>query len=56
MNRPSKCVRDDQEKIFRLIDVSIPTDRNISLNEREELSKYKDLDIKVKPKDRKKSQ
>ena len=47
-NRPDIIVKDFKKKTFLLIDMSIPTDQNISAKEFDKLSKYKDLEIETK--------
>ena len=46
-NRPDIVVKDHKEKKCFLIDMTVPTDRNIAPKEFEKLSKYKDLEIKI---------
>ena len=46
-NRPDIVVKDYQERKCLLIEVSVPTDDNVSLKEMEKLSKYKDLEIEI---------
>ena len=46
-NRPDIVVKDHQERKCLLIEVSVPTDDNVSLKEMEKLSKYKDLEIEI---------
>ena len=44
-NRPDIVIKDKQEKSCLLIDMSIPTEKNISGKVTEKLSKYRDLEI-----------
>ena len=46
-NRPDIIVKDCKKKTFLLIDMTVPSDRNLSLNEYEKISKYKDLEIEI---------
>ena len=46
-NRPDIITKDKKEKKCIMIDMSIPSDRNVSIKEVEKLSKYKDLEIEV---------
>ena len=46
-NRPDIIVKDFKEKTCLLIDMSIPTDQNISAKEFDKISKYKDLEIEI---------
>ena len=46
-NRPDIVVKDRKEKTCLLIDMSIPTDKNVSLKMFDKLSKYKDLEIEI---------
>ena len=46
-NRLDIIIKDKQNKTCKLIDVSVPSDSNISAKESEKLSKYKDLDIEI---------
>ena len=46
-NRPDIVIKDHKSKTCTLIDMSIPTDKNIAVKEFEKLSKYKDLEIEV---------
>ncbi|XP_028517939.1 uncharacterized protein LOC110248967 [Exaiptasia diaphana] len=46
-NRPDIVVKDKENKTCLLIDMSVPTDKNISIKTTEKLSKYKDLEIEV---------
>eukprot|EP00795_Rhopilema_esculentum_P008488 gene8488-14486_t len=45
--RPDIIIKDRNEETCLLIDMSIPTDRNISSKEFDKLSKYKDLEIEI---------
>jgi len=40
-------VKDHKEKTCLLIDMTVPSDRNVSLKEYEKISKYKDLEIEI---------
>ena len=44
-NRPDIVIHDRKSKSYRLIDVSIPDDKNIALKEAEKINKHKDLEI-----------
>ena len=46
-NRPDIVVKDKVNKTCLLIDMSVPTERNISIKTMEKLSKYKDLEIEI---------
>ncbi|KAJ8024707.1 hypothetical protein HOLleu_34687 [Holothuria leucospilota] len=46
-NRPDIVVKDFKEKKCLLIDVAVPSDKNISIKTTEKLSKYKDLEIEI---------
>ena len=46
-NRPDIIVKDHKEKTCLLIDMTVPSDRNLSLKEYEKVSKYKDLEIEI---------
>ena len=46
-NRPDIIIKDRKKKQCLLIDMTIPSDKNISLKEFEKLSKYKDLEIET---------
>jgi len=46
-NRPDIVIKDKKEKTCLMIDMSVPTDNNVSAKEFEKLSKYKDLEIEV---------
>ena len=46
-NRPDIVVKDRLEKTCLLIDMSVPSDRNIAVKEFDKLSKYKDLEIEI---------
>ena len=47
VNRPDIVIKHNQNKTCQLIDVSVPSDSNISVKEFEKLSKYKDLEIEI---------
>ena len=44
-NRPNIVIKHQQNKMCQMIDMSVPSDCNISAKEFEKLSKYKDLEI-----------
>ena len=46
-NRPDIVVKNHNDKTCFLIDVSVPSDTNVSLKIFEKLSKYKDLEVEV---------
>ena len=46
-NRPDIILKSKGEKSCLLIDITIPTDKNISTKVTEKLSKYKDLEIEI---------
>ena len=46
-NRPDIVIKDKLNKKCKLIDMSVPSDNNVSAKEFEKLSKYKDLEIEV---------
>ena len=46
-NRPDIIVKNKKEKTCLLIDMTCPSDKNVSTKEVEKLSKYKDLEIEV---------
>jgi hypothetical protein len=46
-NRPDIIVKNKKDKTCTLIDVAIPTDRNVTQKEAEKKSKYKSLDIEL---------
>ena len=46
-NRPNIVVKNHNDKINFLIDISVPSDTNVSLKIFEKLSKYTDLEIEV---------
>ena len=46
-NRPDIIVKDHKEKTCLLIDMTVPSNRNLSLKEYEKVSKYKDLEIEI---------
>ena len=46
-NRPDIIIKDHKEKTCMLIDMSIPSDANISSKEFEKIAKYKDLQIEI---------
>ena len=46
-NRPDFILKCKDQKSWLLIDIAIPTDKNISTKVTEKLSKYKDLEIEI---------
>ena len=46
-NRPDIVIKHKQNKTCQLVDMSVPSDSNISAKEFEKLSKYKDLEIET---------
>ena len=46
-NRRDIVVKDKRNSTCLLIDMSVPTDKNVSANVFEKLSKYKDLEIEI---------
>ena len=46
-NRPDIIIKDHREKTCIMLDVSVPADKNISLEEFQKLSKYKNLESEV---------
>ena len=46
-NRPDIVVKDRIEKTCLLIDMSVPSDKNVAVKEFDKLSKYKDLEIEI---------
>ena len=49
-NRPDLVVKNDKRKTCLLIDMSVPTDNNISVKEYDKISKFKDLEIEIEKK------
>ncbi|XP_066930550.1 uncharacterized protein [Clytia hemisphaerica] len=47
-NRTDMVVKDRKKRTCLLIDMSVPSDRNVSVKMFDELSKYKDLEIEIK--------
>ena len=45
---PAIVKKDKQEKLYMLIDMAVPSDRNTSVKVAEKLSKYKDLETGIK--------
>ena len=45
--KPDIIIKDHINNTCQLIDMAIPTDRNVSIKEVEKLSKYKGLEIEV---------
>ena len=46
-NRPDIIVKGKEQKQCYLIDMTVPSKRNVSAKEVEKLSKYKDLEIEI---------
>jgi hypothetical protein len=46
-NRPDIIIKNKKDKICLLIDVAIPSDRNVVNKEAEKKSKYKNLSIEI---------
>ena len=46
-NRPDIIVKDSVNSTCKLIDMTVPSDRNIALKEIEKKSKYKDLELEI---------
>ena len=46
-NRPHITIKDKVNSTFKLIDVTVPCDKNVSSKEIEKKSKYKDLEIEI---------
>jgi len=46
-NRPDTIVKDSVNSTCKLIDMTVPSDKNIALNEIEKKSKYKDLELEI---------
>ena len=46
-NRPDRVIKHTQNKLCQLIDISLPSNSNISAKESEKLSKYEDLEIEI---------
>ena len=46
-NRPDIIIKDSVNSTCKLIDMSIPSDRNIALKEMEKKSKYKDPELEI---------
>ena len=46
-NRPDIIIKDSVNSTCKLIDMSIPPDRNIALKEMDKKSKYKDLELEI---------
>ena len=46
-NRPGITVKDQKEKTCLLIDMTVPSDKNVSLKKYEKASKYKGLEIEI---------
>ena len=46
-NRPDIIIKDSVNSTCKLIDMSIPSDRNIALKEIEKKSKYKNLELEI---------
>ena len=46
-NRPDIIIKDKVKRTCQMIDMSVPSDNNVSAKEFEKISKYKDLEIEV---------
>jgi hypothetical protein len=46
-NRPDIIIKNMKDKIFLLIDVAIPSDKNVTQKESEKKLKYKNLSIEI---------
>ena len=46
-NRPDIIVKDSVNSTCKLLDMTVPSDRNIALKEIEKKSKYKDLELEI---------
>ena len=46
-NRPDIIVKDSVKSTYKLIDMTVLSDRNIALKEIEKKSKYKDLELEI---------
>ena len=46
-NRPDIIIKDSVNSTCKLIDMTVPSDRNIALKEIEKKSKYKDLELEI---------
>ena len=46
-NKPDIIIKDHINSTCQLIDMTIPSDRNVSIKEVEKFSKYKDLEIEI---------
>ena len=46
-NRPEIIVNDHKKKMCLFIDMTVPSDRNISLKSMKKISKYEDLEIEI---------
>ena len=46
-NRPDISIKDHTEKMCLLVDVAVPSNRNLSLKKYEKASKYNDLEIEM---------
>ena len=46
-NRPDIVIKDNKDNKCWLIDLSVPSDKNIGAKKIEKLSKYKDLEIEI---------
>jgi hypothetical protein len=47
VNRPDIIVKNKKDKTFLLIDVAIPSDKNVIQKEAEKKLKYKNLSIEI---------
>ena len=46
-NRPDIIIKNKEDKTCLMIDMTVPSERNVTIKEVEKLSKYKDLEIEV---------
>jgi hypothetical protein len=46
-NRPDIIIKNKEEKTCLMIDMTVPSERNVTIKELEKLSKYKDLEIEI---------
>ena len=46
-NRPDIIIKNREDKTCFMIDMTVPSERNVSIKELEKLSKYKDLEIEI---------
>ena len=46
-NRPDIVIKNKQKRLRTLIDMAVPSERNVASKEVEKISKYKDLEIEI---------